>query len=500
MILASGWIPFLLSLAAAAPAASGPPALSWTPGPGGIAWRVELDAEGTGTGGSARSPLEAPVWFESLAEISVPLLEGGTLPLASARGKVLLLDFWASWCAPCIQELPRLQELYAVEGPRGLEAIAINAGEPRPTARRTVEALKLTMPIGTLNRGVDKAFHARELPTVVIADRRGRVRERWEGWQQGIEKTIADRVRALLAEDAGGGPRRAIGEVLSGAGALDVAWMRDLGATVTGAVVVKAPGERPKIVVAAGNELATIEADGRISSRLPAPPAAGRLLAADLNGSGRAEVLGYRPGGKDIVALDLSGHPVRTVAAPAYLLDLAAIGSEPPDRPEGTLALATVDGLYLSDREGKRIRRVEGTGETVEVRRTGDGASALFVALASDGTVRFVDLAGRVVRAAAAPPGGAKLVVGADVSTGFGTAPAAVVAAVIGRFRSPREPLFAVATASSALLLDPSSGEAVWRARWPGIVGLSPGDLEGDGGDDLLVSVGRSVALLRARR
>jgi thiol-disulfide isomerase/thioredoxin len=498
MILVSGWLSVLLSLAAVVPAGGGP-SLSWTPVGGGKAWSVVVDPGEGRAEAIPIAPLEAPAWFEPLPEVSVPLLDGDSFPLSSARGKVLLLDFWASWCAPCLLELPRLQNLYAAEAPRGLAALAINAGDPRATARRTAAALELTVPVGILNRGVDDAFHARELPTVVIADRRGRVRERWEGWREGIEKSIADRARQLLAEDPAG-PRRALGDVLAGAGSLDVEWVRDLGAAVTGIAVVPLPGARPRIAVAAGRELVAIEPDGRIVSRLRAPPAAGRLVAASLTGTGKAEVVGFRPGGKDIVVLDLSSGASRTYAAPAFLLDLAAVDAEPPGRPLGTLALATVEGLYLSDREVKRVRRVEGTGETVAVRRTGRGASTRLVALGADGTVNWVDLDGRIVRAAAARPGDATLVVGEDENAGYGTAPATVVAAVSGRFLSSGAALVAVATNGAALLVEPVKGEAVWRARWAGIAALVPGDLDGDGREELVVAAGRSVALLSARR
>ena len=185
----------LLSMPAAAAPEPGPPRLTWNPpGSGAAVWSVDLPAE-EGKPPAAGTPLEAPAWFEPLPEISIPLLAGGSLPLAQAQGSVLLLDFWASWCAPCMQELPRLQELYLAEKPRGLAVIAVNVDEPIETARRTASSLRLTVPVGAWSPAVGEAFRPRQLPLLLLADRRGRIRERWDGWLPGLEKTVASRVR-----------------------------------------------------------------------------------------------------------------------------------------------------------------------------------------------------------------------------------------------------------------------------------------------------------------
>jgi thiol-disulfide isomerase/thioredoxin len=499
MILTSGWLPALLALAAAVQAGAPRPSLAWTPAAGSPSWSIDVGTDAREAGVARSVPLEAPAWFEPLPEISVPLLEGGSFALSSARGKVLLLDFWASWCAPCMKELPSLESLVAAEGARGLAAVAINVGEPRPLARRTADAIHLTLPIGSYDREADDAFQARELPTIVIADRRGRFRGRWEGWREGIEKTIADRARELLAEDPAG-PKRTLAQVLRGAGALEVEWVRDLGAVVTGIAVAPVPGARPRIEVAAGRELTTLERDGRIASRVEAPSAAGRLVPANLDGTGGAEVVGFRPGGKDVVVIDVGSARSRSFPAPAYLLDLAAADADPLGRPKGLVALATVDGLYLADGEGGHPLRVLGTGETVSVLSTGTGLARRFVALGADGNIRWVDPEGRVVRTAAARSGDSRLVLGDGPSDGFGSAAPTVVASATGRFLSKEVALIAVATDAAAILLDPARGRPVWQARWKGIGALASGDLDGDGKAELLVAAGRSVALLRARR
>ncbi len=499
MSLASKILPFLLSCATVTTVDGGEPRLSWNSADGRRGWSVEIGAGDSSAKGQRLTRLEAPVWFEPLPVVDVPLLDGGSFPLTSAHGKVLLLDFWASWCAPCMEELPRMQELFVAERPRGLVAIAINADEPAEIVRRTAEALELTVPIGTWDRRVDETFRVRRLPLVILADRRGRIRERWDGWFRGIEKTIAARVRELLAEEPAG-PRRSLGQVLEGTRALEVAWARDLGATVTGIAVLPVPGARPRIVAAAGREVAAIEPDGRIAGRHPAPAAAGRLVLADLDGNGRPRIAAFRPGGKEVALIDLSNGASRSFSVPFHVLDLAVVDAAPPGRPQGAFALAAVDGLYLADRDGQRVRRIEGTGETLSVARTGKGDAQRFLALGADRTLRWVDPAGRIERSAPAGQDDSGIVAGEEADGGFGTASTGGVAGAAGRFLAGGATQLAFATGSSLVLLDRSSGAEVWRARWPGIVDLVAADLDADGRSELIVAAGSTVALLRAPR
>ena len=126
-------------------------------------------------------------------------LKGTTLRLSSFRGKVVLLNFWATWCAPCQVEMPVFAGWQRLYGPRGFEAIGISMDDSAPPARRLVERLKLDYP----NAMGDERLAARYggvlgLPLTFLIDRDGVVRARYQG--ETDPKVIENRIRAMLAQ------------------------------------------------------------------------------------------------------------------------------------------------------------------------------------------------------------------------------------------------------------------------------------------------------------
>ena len=178
-------------------------ALIWVGDDGQVSWQVPLEGPAPLEG----SDLLASPWFPPIPDVRVPLLDGGDFSVASARGSVVLIDFWASWCTPCLAELPQLQTLYDAERDRGLVAIAINSQESDTTIRATVEAIGLKLPIGKYDSAVGQAFRVRSLPTVILVDRQGRMRARWDGYVPGLEQNIARQTRDLLGDDPAGAKR-----------------------------------------------------------------------------------------------------------------------------------------------------------------------------------------------------------------------------------------------------------------------------------------------------
>lgn len=113
---------------------------------------------------------------------SLPDLEGRQHQLAALQGRVVLLEFWASWCAPCLRKMPALERLQAEQGPRGLRVLAVNVEGSAAPVRRYLEGRKVQRggsPSGLtylLDRGqAASRYGVRVLPHMVLVDRRGKV-------------------------------------------------------------------------------------------------------------------------------------------------------------------------------------------------------------------------------------------------------------------------------------------------------------------------------------
>jgi thiol-disulfide isomerase/thioredoxin len=101
-------------------------------------------------------------------------LDGKTWDLAALRGRAVLVNFWATWCPPCVDELPSLEDLAEQEAAR-LTVLAVNAREPRSTVKRFVRKAGISA-IVTLTdpaQEIVQAWNVRALPTTVLIDTTG---------------------------------------------------------------------------------------------------------------------------------------------------------------------------------------------------------------------------------------------------------------------------------------------------------------------------------------
>jgi len=106
---------------------------------------------------------------------SLPALDGRPVDLASYRGKVVLLNFWATWCGPCVQEMPSLERLHRALGPEGLAVVTVSADEDEAALRQFVKQYALTMPVlrDPGGRGPAARYHTTGYPETFVLDRAG---------------------------------------------------------------------------------------------------------------------------------------------------------------------------------------------------------------------------------------------------------------------------------------------------------------------------------------
>lgn len=133
-------------------------------------------------------------------------MSGETLTLESMRGKVVLLDFWATWCKPCVKSMPELDALYRDYQARGLSVIGVSVDQGDDRAKKVSKFLS-KKPVGypIVIDGEEaaswEAFNVAALPTLYLIDREGRVVERWTGLvDMKAVRTAVDRAIGEAAE------------------------------------------------------------------------------------------------------------------------------------------------------------------------------------------------------------------------------------------------------------------------------------------------------------
>lgn len=134
-------------------------------------------------------------------DFTLRTLEGKTVRLSEFRGKkVVLINFWASWCPPCRLEMPTMQQIYSEYKARGFEILAVNIeSDAHQEIRDFINELRLTFPILLdPDMKVTRKFHVIGLPVSVLIDRQGIVRAKEIGYHDWTTKASRTQVEKLL--------------------------------------------------------------------------------------------------------------------------------------------------------------------------------------------------------------------------------------------------------------------------------------------------------------
>ena len=133
---------------------------------------------------------------------SVPLLDGGrTINVADFRGNVVYLDFWASWCGPCRQSLPFMNELHKELAGKGLTIFAVSVDKTADDARGFLTKYPAQFTTAVDIAGAcPKSYELQGMPSSYLIDRKGVVRAVHEGFRNGDKAGIRTRLLELLSE------------------------------------------------------------------------------------------------------------------------------------------------------------------------------------------------------------------------------------------------------------------------------------------------------------
>lgn len=134
-------------------------------------------------------------------DFTLRALSGPNLRLGEQRGQVVMLNFWASWCGPCKQEMPHLNKLHDKYRGAGFTLLGINVDDDPKNAARAASSLGVRFPVllDTVKE-VSRLYDLGAMPTTVVIDRDGRVRHVHRGYREGVENVYEQQVRALVKE------------------------------------------------------------------------------------------------------------------------------------------------------------------------------------------------------------------------------------------------------------------------------------------------------------
>lgn len=126
---------------------------------------------------------------------------GENLRLSEYRGDVVMINFWATWCGPCRQEMPLLNDLFNRYQRVGFSLLGVNIDDDSRRAMQMVEDLGVDFPVlFDETKAVSKLYQVEAMPVTVIVDREGIVRYVHHGYKPGYEQHYLTEIRTLLRE------------------------------------------------------------------------------------------------------------------------------------------------------------------------------------------------------------------------------------------------------------------------------------------------------------
>lgn len=134
-------------------------------------------------------------------DFTLRTMDGPNLRLQEQRGRVVMVNFWATWCGPCRQEMPELNKLYEKYRSSGFVLLGVNVDDDTRNAASVATKLGVKFPVLLdTDKAVSKRYDLATMPSTVLIDRDGKVRYVHRGYRDGFEDLYEKQIRELLKE------------------------------------------------------------------------------------------------------------------------------------------------------------------------------------------------------------------------------------------------------------------------------------------------------------
>jgi peroxiredoxin len=162
--------------------------------PDGARESAPMQADAGGGGAKSLEGKAAP-------DFTLAKLGGGDVKLSDLKGKVVVLDFWATWCGPCVEGLPHVDKVYQENKAKGVEAFAVNMQEEEGDVKKFIADKKLTLPVLMEKKGdVAEKYKVEGIPETVIIGKDGKVRKVFIGSGPDTESQLRKAVEEAVKE------------------------------------------------------------------------------------------------------------------------------------------------------------------------------------------------------------------------------------------------------------------------------------------------------------
>lgn len=147
------------------------------------------------------SVAQAEVLEGQAPDFTLKSRSGENIKLSELRGDVVMINFWASWCAPCRQEMPLLEELHKKYSDLGFVLLGVNVEEDSSKAGELLREVPVSFPVLYDNKNdVTKLYKVVAMPSTVMVDRDGNMRYLHRGYLPGYEEEYARQIKELVRE------------------------------------------------------------------------------------------------------------------------------------------------------------------------------------------------------------------------------------------------------------------------------------------------------------